>query len=170
LSEISEEKMSIKGITRRKFIRQGSMAVSVFGLGIYLNPYEVFAGDPEKDLVWDKAPCRFCGTGCSVLVGVKDGKIMAVKGDPESSVNRGTLCVKGYSLPFIQYGTDRLTKPLVRMKNGRYDKHGELTEASWDEGMGLIVTKVKQAVREKGPDAVAMFGSGQSWPVLSQAS
>jgi nitrate reductase NapA len=86
---------------------------------------------------------------------------MAVKGDPGSSVNRGTLCVKGYSLPFIQYGRDRLTKPLVRMKNGRYDKHGELTETSWDEAMGLIVTKAKQATREKGPDAVAMFGSGQ---------
>jgi nitrate reductase NapA len=128
---------------------------------MYLNPYELFAGDPEKDLVWDKAPCRFCGTGCSVLVGVKDEKIMAVKGDPESSVNRGTLCVKGYSLPFIQYGQDRLTKPLVRMKNGRYDKHGELTETSWDEAMGLIVTKVKQAIRERGPDSVAMFGSGQ---------
>lgn len=154
----------MKGITRRRFIREGSMAVSVFGLGIYLNPYEVFAGDPDRDLVWDKAPCRFCGTGCSVLVGVKDGKIMAVKGDPGSSVNRGTLCVKGYSLPFIQYGLDRLTKPLVRMKNGRYDKHGELTETSWDEAMDLIVTKVKQAVGDKGPDSVAMFGSGQ-WTI-----
>ncbi len=140
------------------------MAVSAIGVGIYLNPYEVFAGDPDKDLVWDKAPCRFCGIGCSVLVGVTDGKIMAVKGDPGSSVNRGTLCVKGYSLPFIQYGLDRLTKPLVRMKNGRYDKHGELTETSWNEAMDLIVTKVKQAVGDKGPDSVAMFGSGQ-WTI-----
>ena len=75
----------MKKITRREFIRKGSIAISVLGGTIYLNPYEVFAGDPEKDLIRDKAPCRFCGTGCSVLVGVADGKIMAVKGDHGSS-------------------------------------------------------------------------------------
>ena len=44
----------------------------------------------------------------SVMVGIKDQKIMAVRGNPASSVNQGTLCVKGYSLPFIQYASDRL--------------------------------------------------------------
>ena len=151
-------------MTRRQFIRQSSLAVCTFGVGIYLNPHEVFAGDPEKDLLWDKAPCRFCGTGCSVLVGVKDGKIMAVKGDPRSSVNRGTLCIKGYSLPFIQYGKDRLTRPLVRKRNGRYDKRGELTETSWDEAMALVAAKAQEAIKEKGPASVAMFGSGQ-WTI-----
>jgi nitrate reductase NapA len=151
-------------ITRRKFIRQSSLAIGTLGAGIYLNPYEVFAANPEKDLLWDKAPCRFCGTGCSVLVGVKDGKIMAVKGDPQSSVNRGTLCIKGYSLPFIQYGKDRLTRPLVRKRNGHYDKHGELTETSWNEAMALIAAKTQEAIKEKGPASVAMFGSGQ-WTI-----
>ncbi len=155
---------SMKKVSRRDFIRQGSIAVLATGSVIYFNPFEVFAGDPEKDLVWDKAPCRFCGTGCSVMVGTKDGKIIAVKGDPQSSVNQGTLCVKGYSLPFIQYGMDRLTRPMVRMKNGQYDKRGHLTETSWDNAMDLIVTKVKQAIKEKGPDSVAMFGSGQ-WTI-----
>ncbi len=153
----------MKVVTRRRFLKQSSMAIMAAG-GISLNPFEVFAGDPERELVWDKAPCRFCGTGCSVLVGVKNGKIMAVKGDPRSSVNQGTLCAKGYSLPFIQYGRDRLTKPLVRMKNGRYDKQGDLTETSWDEALNCIVQKVNRATREKGPDSVAMFGSGQ-WTV-----
>ncbi len=154
----------MKKVTRREFIRQSSTAILATGSIIYLNPFEVFAGDPEKELTWDKAPCRFCGTGCSVLVGVKNGKIMAVKGDPKSSVNQGTLCVKGYSLPFIQYGMDRLTRPLVRMRNGRYNKHGELTETSWDKAMDLIVSKAKQAIKEKGPASVAMFGSGQ-WTI-----
>ncbi len=151
------------GITRRRFIQQSSL-ICTLGAGIYLNPYEVFAGNPEKDLVWDKAPCRFCGTGCSVLVGVKDGKILAVKGDPKSSVNRGTLCIKGYSLPFIQYGKDRLTRPLVRTRNGRYDKRGKLTETSWDEAMALVAAKAQEALKQKGPASVAMFGSGQ-WTI-----
>ena len=61
--------------------------VFVTGSGVYLNSFEAFAGNPETDLVWDKAPCRFCGTGCSVMVGVQGNAIMEVKGDPKSSVN-----------------------------------------------------------------------------------
>ena len=155
----------MKSISRRTFLRCGSIALGVaVGSSIYFNPYKTFAGNPEKELTWDKAPCRFCGTGCSVLVGVKNGIIMAVKGDPLSPVNKGNLCIKGYSLPFIQYGADRLTKPLVRMKNGVYDKRGMLTVTDWDTAMSLIVQKTKQAITEKGKDSVAMFGSGQ-WTI-----
>ena len=151
-------------ISRREFLRNSVVTVTAFGATVYLNPYEVFAGDPLAELVWDKAPCRFCGTGCGVLVGVKNGKILAVQGDPRSSVNQGTLCVKGYSLPFIQYGKDRLTRPLVRMRNGVYDKRGELTETTWDRALELMTEKAKEAIAAKGPAAVSMFGSGQ-WTV-----
>ncbi len=154
----------MQNISRREFIKQGSVTLGAIGTSIYFNPFKVFAGDPDKDLSWDKAPCRFCGTGCSVLVGVKDGIIMAVKGDSKSTVNEGALCVKGYSLPFIQYGSDRLTKPLVRMKNGVYNKQGKLTVTTWDEAMSLIVHKTKRTIKEKGRDSVAMFGSGQ-WTI-----
>jgi nitrate reductase NapA len=151
-------------LSRREFLKGCAGTLVVSGSGIYLNPFEVFAGNPETDLIWDKAPCRFCGTGCSVMVGVKDNKIMAVKGDPKSSVNQGTLCVKGYSLPFIQYGEDRLTTPLIRKNNGGYDKRGELTEATWDEALDLIASKTNEAISQSGPSAVGMFGSGQ-WTI-----
>ncbi|WP_431167919.1 hypothetical protein, partial [Tenacibaculum halocynthiae] len=45
---------------------------------------------------WKKGPCRFCGVGCGILEGVENGKASAVKGDPNSSVNKELLCVKGY--------------------------------------------------------------------------
>ncbi|MBI1746916.1 MAG: molybdopterin-dependent oxidoreductase [Acidobacteria bacterium] len=151
-------------VSRRDFIKESSVALSVLGGIIYFNPYETFAGDPEKDLIWDKAPCRFCGTGCGVLVGVKNGKIMAVKGDPQSPVSQGTLCIKGYSLPFIQYGEDRLTKPLIRKKNGQYHKQGRLVEATWNEALDLMVMKAKATIQQKGSTAVSMFGSGQ-WTI-----
>ncbi|TBR20547.1 nitrate reductase catalytic subunit NapA [bacterium] len=143
------------------------MTVAAVTLGeslVALNPFEAAAEDRLGGLAWDKAPCRFCGTGCGVLVGVEKGRVVAVKGDPEAPVNQGTLCEKGYALPFIQYGADRLTKPLIRKKDGRYDKHGELTEASWDEAMGLVTAKAKEALAAKGPAGVAMFGSGQ-WTI-----
>jgi nitrate reductase NapA len=74
------------------------------------------------------------------------------------------LCVKGYALPFIQYGMDRLTTPLVRRRNGGYDKRGKLTKASWDDALDLMARMAKQAIEEKGPTAVSMFGSGQ-WTI-----
>ena len=61
------------------------------------------------DLEWHKAPCRYCGTGCGLKLGVHDGRVAAVKGDEESPVNRGLLCVKGYHAAGLLYGKDRLT-------------------------------------------------------------
>jgi nitrate reductase NapA len=87
---------------------------------------------------WDKAPCRFCGTGCSVMVGVQDGRVVATQGDPDAPVNRGLNCIKGYFLSKIMYGKDRLTTPLLRKKNGQYDKNGEFVPVSWDEAFDLM--------------------------------
>jgi len=113
---------------------------------------------------WDKAPCRFCGTGCSVLVGTKNGRIVATQGDPDAPVNRGLNCIKGYFLSKIQYGEDRLTKPLLRMTDGQYDKNGEFTPVSWDTAFDVMAEKWKAALKDKGPTSVGMFGSGQ-WTV-----
>ena len=154
---------------RREFIKCGCTTLALASVGIHLNPFRAFAGDPEKDLVWDKAPCRFCGTGCGVQVGVKDGTILAVKGDPQSSVNQGTLCIKGYSLPFIQYGQDRLKQPLIRKKNGAFDKDGVLTPATWDEALDLMATKAKAAIQKKGPAAGGAGGAGLGDPSAALA-
>jgi nitrate reductase NapA len=63
--------------------------------------------------------------GCGVLVGVKDGRVVATQGDPDAPVNKGLNCVKGYFLSKIMYGKDRLTRRLLRMKDGKFDKNGE---------------------------------------------
>ena len=55
----------------------------------------------EAELKWDKAPCRFCGTGCSVMVATKENRVVATHGDIKSEVNRGLNCVKGYFLSKI---------------------------------------------------------------------
>src|SRR5215212_1502205 len=85
----------------------------------------------ELRLKWDKAPCRFCGTGCGVMVGVKDGRVVATHGDMRAEVNRGLNCVKGYFLSKIMYGADRLTTPLMRVRDGKFDKGAELQPVTW---------------------------------------
>jgi len=113
----------------------------------------------QEGLAWSKAPCRYCGTGCGVEVGVKDGRVQAVRGDTASPVNKGLLCVKGYHLPAMLYGRDRLQFPQLRQPDGSLKRTG------WDEALNLIAAKYKETLEKNGPDAVAVYGSGQ-WTVF----
>jgi len=117
-----------------------------------------------SELKWDKAACRFCGTGCSVMVATKENRVVATHGDTKSEVNRGLNCVKGYFLSKIMYGHDRLTHPMLRKTNGKYDKNGEFTPVSWDEAFDIMAEKFKDALKKRGPEGVGMLGSGQ-WTI-----
>ena len=151
--------------SRRTFLKATAAASTAAAAGISLGPAQALAQTPgNSDIRWDKAPCRFCGTGCSVLVGTKDGRVVATQGDPHAEVNRGLNCIKGYFLSKIMYGTDRLTTPLLRKTNGVYDKNGEFEPVSWDEAFDIMAEKWKAALAAKGPTSVGMFGSGQ-WTV-----
>jgi nitrate reductase NapA len=151
-------------ITRREFLKANAAAAAASAVGIAIPINMVHAAEGKTDITWDKAPCRFCGVGCSVLVGTKNGKVIATKGDPESPVNKGLNCIKGYFLSKIMYGKDRLTSPLLRMKDGKYDKEGEFTPVSWDVAFDTMAEKWKASIAKKGPTSVGMFGSGQ-WTI-----
>ncbi len=154
-------------LDRRDFIKSSAIAATAAAAGVATG-FEPAAARGEADIRWDKAPCRFCGTGCSVLVGVKNDRVVATQGDPDAPVNRGLNCIKGYFLSKIMYGEDRLTKPLLRMTNGKYDKDGEFQEITWDQAFDIMAEKWKASIaKTKDTDimpAVGMFGSGQ-WTV-----
>ena len=99
------------------------------------------------------------------MVGVKDGRVVATHGDMKAEVNRGLNCVKGYFLSKIMYGADRLTQPLMRMKGDQFAKDGEFQPVSWDRAFDEMARQFKRVLKEKGPDAVGMFGSGQ-WTIF----
>lgn len=152
-------------LSRRDFIKTNAIAATATAAGITIPGIDsAMAKSGSNKIRWDKAACRFCGTGCSVLIGTKDGRVVATQGDPDAPVNRGLNCIKGYFLSKIMYGKDRLTKPLLRKTNGKYDKEGEFTEVSWDEAFDVMADKYKTALKKKGPTSVGMFGSGQ-WTV-----
>jgi len=153
--------------TRREFMKAqaAASAAAVAGIALPVSASNIIASKDATKIKWEKAPCRFCGTGCSVLVGTQEGKVVATQGDPESPVNKGLNCVKGYFLSKIMYGKDRLTTPLLRMTNGIYDKNGEFEPVSWDVAFDIMAVKFKDALKKTGPTAVGMFGSGQ-WTVM----
>ncbi len=152
--------------TRRSFIKASAAAsaAAAAGLPVPAQATNLITDSEYTRINWAKAPCRFCGTGCGVNVGVKDDRVVATHGDIKSEVNRGLNCVKGYFLSKIMYGADRLQTPLLRMKDGRFHKDGEFQPVSWDQAFDIMEEKFKKALKEKGPTSVGMFGSGQ-WTV-----
>ncbi|MCK5497321.1 MAG: molybdopterin-dependent oxidoreductase, partial [Hyphomicrobiaceae bacterium] len=159
-------KRKSSGLTRREYIKANAIAAAAAAAGM---PFPAMGArlrtaSQTTELKWSKAPCRFCGTGCSVMVATKEGRVVATHGDVHSPVNRGLNCVKGYFLSKIMYGQDRLTQPLLRMTDGKYDKNGEFTPVSWDQAFDIMEVKFKDALKKNGPTSVGMFGSGQ-WTI-----
>ncbi len=153
-------------MTRRDYLKSKAVAAAAAAAGISA-PAAAQNLVTERELTelkWAKAPCRFCGTGCGGDGGDKDDRVVATHGDVKSEVNRGLNCVKGYFLSKIMYGDDRLTTPLLRKRDGVYAKDGEFEPVSWDEAFDVMAEQFKRVLREKGPEALGMFGSGQ-WTV-----
>ena len=149
-------------LNRRDFIKANAAAAAMSAAGMAAPGTALAQGKDE--IRWDKAACRFCGTGCGVLVGTQEGRVVATQGDPDAPVNRGLNCIKGYFLSKIMYGSDRLKTPMLRMKDGKFDKNGEFTPITWDQAFDIMAEKWKTAMKANGPDSVGIFGSGQ-WTI-----
>lgn len=150
-------------LSRRDFLKTTAAATAAAAVGISV-PKEAMAAakQAESGWRWDKSVCRFCGTGCGIMVATKDGKIVAVKGDPAAPVNRGLNCIKGYFNAKIMYGADRLTQPLLRTnEKGEFDKKGKFRPVSWQRAFDEMEKNIKRALKENGPEAVGVFASGQ---------
>ena len=103
---------------------------------------------------WDKAVCRFCGTGCGIMVATKDDRIVAVKGDPAAPVNRGLNCIKGYFNAKIMYGEDRLKTPLLRV-----DEAGNFSGFDWDYCRAVAAAVLGDAEAVEGRPTTATCAS-----------
>lgn len=93
-----------------------------------------WAGSPDRTVT---STCPFCGVGCTLDLQVKDGKLMGSVPQENAIVNEGQACVKGrFGMDFVN-SPDRLTTPLIR-------KDGQFIEASWDEALDLVASKLSK--------------------------
>jgi len=150
-------------LSRRDFLKSSAAASAAAAVGMSVPASMQAASSEAQDgWRWDKAACRFCGTGCGIMMATKNGKIVAVKGDPAAPVNRGLNCIKGYFNAKIMYGADRLKTPLLRVDaNGNFDKHGKFAPVSWQRAFDEMEKHIKYALKKSGPEGVAVFASGQ---------
>ena len=150
-------------LTRRDFLKQSAVVSSAVAASVI--PVDKIANaatrNAEAGWRWDRGVCRFCGVGCGIQIATEKGRIVATKADVDAPVNRGLNCIKGYFNGKIPYGKDRLTKPLLRMKNGKFDKRGEFVEVSWERAFDEMAKQFKRYYKELGPTGVGFFASGQ---------
>jgi len=103
---------------------------------------------------WTKTTCGYCSVGCGMLVGTKDGKAVAVRGNPDHPVNLGKLCPKGLSEHHILDSPGRAKLPMLR-------KNGVLTPVSWDEALDTLVAQFTSFQKKHGLGSLGVVGTGQ---------
>ena len=101
-----------------------------------------------------RTTCPYCGVGCGVKATPAGGAGALIEGDLLHPASRGRLCVKGSALGETLGLDGRLLHPAVREEGG-------LRQASWDEALGTVAGKLSAIIAEHGPDAVALYVSGQ---------
>ena len=103
---------------------------------------------------WVRSTCGYCGVGCGLYIGVKDGKPVYTKGDPKHPVNQGTLCPKGLSEHEMVQSTNRFTTPMIK-------KNGQLVSSSWDEVFKTTSDKFKDIQAKYGNGSIGVISTGQ---------
>jgi predicted molibdopterin-dependent oxidoreductase YjgC len=105
---------------------------------------------------WVQSACVLCSNGCGVDIGVKQGRIVGVRGRAVDRVNRGRLGPKGLNGWEANHSADRLARPLIR-------KQGKLHEASWDEAMDLVVQRTRDVRERYTASAIGFYTTGQAF-------
>ncbi|MDP7421841.1 MAG: molybdopterin-dependent oxidoreductase, partial [bacterium] len=146
-------------ITRREFLQlsaasTGAMFLAGSGARILMADETYYLDKKVIPDTWEKAVCRYCGTGCGTEIGVKNKKVVAIRGNRDYPVNKGVLCLKGLTLMYVLYSRERSFHPLIR-------KQGRFAKASWDQALDLTANTIKETVEKHGPDSVALYVGAQ---------
>src|SRR5918998_4304903 len=101
---------------------------------------------------WVATTCGYCSVGCGMFVGVRDGRAVSVRGNPDHPVNRGMLCPKGLSEHHTISTDNRARFPLLR-------RSGSMQRVGWDEALTTMAQKFPQAQHQHGPGSVGVIST-----------
>ncbi|MHC1706536.1 MAG: molybdopterin-dependent oxidoreductase [Bacteroidales bacterium] len=162
--------------TRRDFIKISTLAAG--GVAVGLAPLKYLRGLEGKKILTDlpvgtnreiyqRFPtyCEVCFWKCAGWVYTNsDNQILKVLGNEEDPLCNGRLCPRGTGGIGMYYDNDRLKTPLIRVtRNGKQ----EYREASWDEALTLVASRMKDIKSKYGPEAMALFNHGSSGKFFS---
>lgn len=131
-----------RGLNRRDWLRLSVGGGTGLALGALLDMSAVRAAARELKLSNVNeftTSCNFCSCGCGMIAAVREGKLIAMEGDYDHIVNRGSLCVKGISMFATHASPNRLSKPLYRAPGS---DHWE--EISWENAVDRVAQKIRK--------------------------
>ncbi len=145
-------------ISRRDFLKLAGTTSVALGLGSFAGclpeDQTLYLEEGIVPDTWKKGVCRYCGTGCGMELGTKDGKVAAIRGWRDYPVNKGVLCLKGLSLMYVVHSNQRALHPMI-------SKDGQFKKTSWDESLDIVANKLNETVAKHGPQSVAMYLGAQ---------
>ena len=104
---------------------------------------------------WTRTTCPYCGTGCEMMLGVRDGRIVASRPVLDAPVSKGHLCVKGrYAFRFA-HSPERVAAPMIREGDA-------WRTVSWDEAIAFAAEKLRAILAAHGPDSIGVLGSARA--------
>ncbi|MCI2414186.1 MAG: formate dehydrogenase subunit alpha [Candidatus Aramenus sp.] len=140
----------IQGEARKRIVEALGKGEEDFSLLMSLSELEWRAR--QTQIKKTKTVCVYCGVGCSFEVWTKGRKILKVEPNPESPANGVLTCVKGkFGWDFVN-SNDRITRPLIR-------EGDHFREASWEEAISYVASRLKEVKEKYGPDAIGFIAS-----------
>ena len=132
------------------------------GLDIRSNKYS-YGRDPRFGYTaasripdsWVKSTCGYCAVGCGMLIGVKEDRIVSIRGDENHPANKGKLCPKGLSEHYNIYADTRLKFPGMRSSKGKW------FQLEWEQAYEIFLDKIKTIQNSHGADSFAVLSTGQ---------
>jgi formate dehydrogenase major subunit len=128
-------------VSRRGFLKISSAILAASGIGVSLKPLSAHA-KPLRVMYAKETTtiCPYCSVGCSIIVSAREGKVINTEGDPDSPINKGSLCSKGGSIYQMSVNENRLGKPLYREPYAT-----EWKEVEWEWAFEKIAENVKKS-------------------------
>jgi len=131
-----------QGVNRREWLRitiGGGTGLALSGL-LDLSAVRAAAENLKLANVNEfTTSCNFCSCGCGMIAAVREGKLIAMEGDYDHIVNRGSLCVKGISMFATHASPNRLAKPRYRSPGADH-----WVDISWDEAVDRVAQKIRK--------------------------
>jgi anaerobic selenocysteine-containing dehydrogenase len=129
----------------------------LLGLDTLAEQY-AYADDPEFGHVsasrvadrWTRTTCGYCSVGCGMLIGTRDNRAVAVRGDAAHPVNRGKLCPKGLSEHHTIAASGRALYPML-----------DRQRVGWNHALDTMASRFRAIQERHGAGAVAVIGTGQ---------
>ncbi|MGE5383828.1 MAG: molybdopterin-containing oxidoreductase family protein [Omnitrophica WOR_2 bacterium] len=152
--------------TRREFIKISALGIGAaaiatqsdkWNLGLPLFAAEI-NGKTNKGVRLVPTYCEVCFWKCAAWAHVdENGKILKLTGNNDDPQCNGRLCPRGTGGIGMVYDDDRLKTPLIRV-----EKNGKQTyrQASWEEALDLIASRMKEIAAKNGPESIALFNHG----------